>query len=127
MFILQISCISYTITHSTQHYSDNLSLVGKNKKGKFIVLYTFYIIIFLKVFHVHNLCITIFRRKDYNLGKLQLWTLLLALLGVYPQYKCVKYLTQKNVEKAKSLKDEYSNGIGLLEPWLESTMQVRKL
>ena len=64
------------------------------------------------------------RRRDYAAKKTGKLTLPLAIIGLYPQFKCIQYLTKRDPKTKQLLKDEYMSGLGLLEPWLESTCQV---
>ena len=57
---------------------------------------------------------------DYKQNKTSRWTLSLAVLGLYPQYKVIMYI----IKRDPVAKEEYLGGLGLLEPWCESTAQV---
>ena len=53
---------------------------------------------------------------------------ILLIVGLYPPYRCILYIITavKNPEgdEWKKMKEEYQKGCALLEPWLESTLQV---
>ena len=67
-----------------------------------------------------------FRWSDYKKGKTMKWTFVLLLLQIYPQYRIIDFLrhkTPKNKEWQKKM-TEWEAGVGLLEPYLESILQV---
>ena len=70
--------------------------------------------------------LSFFRWIDYQNGKTRKWTVALLLLQIYPQYRIIDFLRHKNPnhkEWQKKMK-EWEAGVGLLEPYLESILQV---
>ena len=53
---------------------------------------------------------------------------ILLIFGLYPPYRCILYiitaLKYPEGDLWRKMKDEYDRGCALLEPWLESTLQV---
>ena len=66
------------------------------------------------------------RLIDYRSNKTKGWTFVLLILQVYPQYKIIDFVRHKNPNHKEWQKKmaEWESGIGLLEPYLESILQV---
>ena len=75
---------------------------------------------------VYDIYSNIFRWIDYKSKKTKKWTFLFLLLQIFPQYKIIDFLRHKNPNHKEWQKkmEEWEAGVGLLEPYLESILQV---
>ena len=60
------------------------------------------------------------------MGKTRSWTIILLLLQLYPAYRIMDFTRYKNPNHKEWQKKEkeWSEGVGLLESYLESILQV---
>ena len=75
---------------------------------------------------LRGLIFQFFRWIDYKNERTQKWTFVLLLMQIYPQYRILDFLRYKspNHKEWQRKVKEWEEGIGLLEPYLESILQV---